>query len=135
MLKAHTSHGVTDTLRSGLHFGLTILPTAATAALPKCPVCLMGVLSAIGLGSVIKASWLLPLSLTFLIIAIGLLLHRSRKRHDFKPLLTGALAAGLILVGKFYFDSYVLTYLGVGILIATSIWSSWPKRSSTPCRC
>jgi len=38
-------------IRGGWHLSVTVAPTVVTAALPKCPICLMAALSSIGLGS------------------------------------------------------------------------------------
>jgi hypothetical protein len=43
----------------------------------------------------------------------------------------GLIAAAVILIGKFYFDAAQATYVGVGLLIAASIWNSWPRRAAT----
>jgi hypothetical protein len=38
------------------HLNLTLLPTLVMAVLPKCPLCLMGLMSVVGLGSFIRTS-------------------------------------------------------------------------------
>jgi hypothetical protein len=35
-----------------------------------------------------------------------------------------------ILLGKFYFDSAPATYAGVGLMIAASVWNTWPRRAT-----
>jgi hypothetical protein len=38
-----------------------------------------------------------------------------------------------MLISKFHFDSTAATYAGLGLLIAASLWNSWPQRSVKPC--
>lgn len=115
-------------LRAG---NLASLSALAAAFLPKCPLCLMSVLSVAGLGSVISASWLLSLTLVFLGAAILPLAIRARR--DLKPLFAGLAAVILILLGKFYFACDSLMYAGVIILFAASFWSN-RRKNRAACR-
>jgi hypothetical protein len=63
----------------------------------------------------------------FLAIAVASLLFRASRRRGLRPFALGALAAITILIGKFYFDSSLTTYLGVALLVAASAWNSWPR--------
>jgi hypothetical protein len=46
------------------------------------------------------------------------------------PFWAGIIAAVLILAGKFYLESGLATYAGVGLLILASVWNSWPRRAT-----
>ena len=117
------------------HLNLTLLPTLVMAALPKCPLCLMGLMSVVGLGSFIQASWLLPLTLTFLIIALGAMALRANKRHNYGPFGLGVISAVVILLGKFGVDYAPLTYAGLAMLVCASLWNSWPGRKTYKADC
>src|SRR5262249_27506265 len=96
---------------------------------------------------------LLPLlTVAFLAIAIGAFGFCPSRRNGSGPLWLGLVAASVILTGKsfsflvnsiakhhpppsahlqhhmFRFDAAQWTYTGVGLLIATSVWNSWPRR-------
>jgi hypothetical protein len=115
--------------------GVAMLPALAIAALPKCPLCLMAVLSIFGLGSIVKASWLLPLMLFFLGLALAALALRARRRRGYGPLLLGIGGALFILSGKFYLNHDSMIYAGAFFLISASVWSTLPTKDSSGCHC
>jgi hypothetical protein len=111
---------------------LVALPGVGVSLLPKlmCPACwpaYAGMVSALGLGFLISAKYLLPLTLAFLAITALGLGFRASRRHGYGPFWTGVAAAVMILTGKFYFDATQVTYAGIGLLIAASVWNSWPR--------
>jgi hypothetical protein len=119
----------TGSLRSWL----AILPAAGIAMLPKlaCPACwpaYAGLLSSIGLGFLTDTTYLFPLTVGFLLVAVGTLGFRARNRHGFGPLATGRIAGLIVVVGKFYFESDPAMSGGIALLIAASVWNTWPKR-------
>ena len=140
MLKAGTDacHQFLVKERRKWPVGFTLVPTVAAAILPKCPLCLMSVMSAVGLSSSIKASWLLPLTLFLLFTAIAALAFQARRRRSYSSFLLGVIAAAIIISGKFYADNNLLIYSGVAILVAASLWSNRPKRKAAnkaECEC
>lgn len=111
--------------------GLSLLPKIA------CPVCwpaYAGLLSTIGLGFMVpNLTYLLPLTVAFLLIAVGTLAFRARRRRGYVPFALGILAAGFILLGKFSLASNPVLYVGLGLLILASVWNSWPIASRCIC--
>lgn len=124
MLKAgaDTCHQLPAERRGRRRLGFTLVPALAAALLPKCPLCLMGVMSAVGLSFSIKASWLLPLSLFFLLTTTVALTLQARAGRSYRTLVLGVGAVAVITSSKFYVDSNLLTYSGVVILAAHSLW-------------
>ncbi|MGH9438944.1 MAG: MerC family mercury resistance protein [Terriglobia bacterium] len=119
---------------------MAAVPGIGVSLLPKlmCPACwpaYAGIVSALGLGFLISAKYLLPLTVGFLAITALALGYHASRRHGYGPLWLGVVAAAVILVGKFYFDAMEATYTGVGILIVASVWNSWPRRAAAapPC--
>lgn len=111
---------------------LGVVPGIGVCLLPKliCPMCwpaYAGVVSALGLGFLISTRYLLPTTASFLGITAAALGFRASRRHGYGPLWLGLIAAALILIGKFYFDIGQTAYLGIGLLIAASVWNSWPQ--------
>lgn len=119
---------------------IAALPGIGISLLPKliCPACwpaYAGILSALGLGFLISAKYLLPLTAGFLAITAFALGYHASRRHGYSPLWLGLVAAAVILTGKFYFDVTQATYTGVGILVAASVWNSWPPRAAAAPSC
>ncbi len=116
-----------------------LVPALGVAALPKCPICLMALLSSIGLGGLIEARWLLPLMFTLLGAAVGMLAFRARSRRGLGPFYVGLFAAFILLLSKFYLDHRPSMYVGAALLIGASVWNSLPKgelhAGQPDCRC
>ena len=114
---------------------LLAMPGIGMALVPKlvCPACwpaYAGLLSTFGLGFLGSTKYLLPLTAVFLLVAVGLLAFRARRRRGYLPFILGGLAASLLMYGKFSLSNPVL-YAGLGLLIMASVWNSWPL----PLRC
>jgi mercuric ion transport protein len=116
---------------------LLTVPSMGVSLMPKlaCPLCwpaYAGLLSSVGLGFLISAKYLLPFTAAFLAIAVGALAFRAKNRRGYLPFTVGALAAASVLVGKFYWESNLITYAAVSLLVIASVWNGWPHWS--PCR-
>ena len=111
--------------------GLSLLPKIAC---PACWPAYAGLLSSIGLGFLVpNLTYLLPLTVVFLLIAVGTLAIRARQRRGYVPFILGMVAASLILFGKFSLASNPALYAGLGLLILASVWNSWPVTSRCIC--
>ena len=116
--------------------GLLALPSVGFSMLPKlaCPACwpaYAGLLTSVGLGFLISAVYLLPLTVAFLVLALGAMVFRARERHGYRPFLLGIVAASSVLVGKFLWESNPAMYGAVGLLVIASLWNTWPRRYTT----
>lgn len=115
-----------------------VLPSIGVAFLPKvaCPACwpaYAGVLSSLGVSFLIDTRYLFALTAAFLVVAMAMLGFRARQRRGYGPLLLGATASTVLLPGKFYFESDPAMYGALGLLVAASLWNSWPhKQSASP---
>jgi mercuric ion transport protein len=118
---------------------IVALPGVGVSLLPKllCPACwptYAGVVSALGLGFLISVKYLLALTVAFLVVAIAALAFRSSRRHGLGPFWLGLVAAAAVLLGKFGLESAYMTYSGICVLIAASVWNSWPRVANiSPC--
>ena len=111
--------------------GLSLLPKIAC---PACWPAYAGLLSSIGVGFLVpNLTYLLPLTVVFLLIAVGTLAIRARQRRGYVPFVLGMIAAGFILLGKFFLASNPILYVGLGLLILASVWNSWPIASRCIC--
>jgi mercuric ion transport protein len=110
---------------------LLTLPSVGVSLLPKlaCPLCWpAGLLSTVGLGFLISAAYLLPLTAGFLVVALGAMAFKVNSRHGYGPFLLGLLAAAAVLLGKFRWESSPTMYGAVGLLAIASLWNGWPTR-------
>src|SRR5919197_938747 len=108
--------------------GLVALPGVGVSLLPKlaCPLCwpaYAGLLSSVGLGFLISAKYLLPLTVAFLVLALAALAFRAKNRHGYGPVVFGVVATVGILVGKFQSESTRALYGAVGLLVIASLWN------------
>jgi hypothetical protein len=116
------------------------VPGIAFAFLPKlaCPACwpaYAGLLRSVGLGFLLDTAYLFPLTAMFLVLAVGELAFRAQTRRGFGPFAVGLVAAAVVLVGKFAFDSNPAMYGGIGLLVAASLWNAWPKGKNSVGSC
>ncbi len=117
----------------GWRGSLAALPGIGASLLPVgvCPACLplyAGILSSLGLGFLLKESYLLPLTAAFLLVAVGGLAYKARARRGYGPFLLGLAASGAVIAGKFIFAVVPLVYGGVALLLGASIWNAWPRK-------
>ena len=112
------------------------LPSLGVSLLPKlaCPACwpaYAGLLTSVGLGFLISVVYLLPLTTAFLVLALGALAFKAKQRQGYGPFLLGIVAASGVLLGKFVWESNPIIYGGVGLLVVSSLWNTWPRREKS----
>jgi hypothetical protein len=90
-----------------------------------------GLISSVGLGFVMETAYLLPLTVFCLVLALAAMAFQANRRRGYGPFILGALAAALLMVGKFVLDSNVAVYGAIASLIAASLWNSWPKSTTS----
>lgn len=125
-------------LRSGWRGVLATVPGVGAAVLPvgMCPACwpaYASIVSSLGLGFLLQTAYLFPLTVVFLGLALLALGYRASKRRGFWPLAVGFTGSAMILVFKFVVIYNPLAYGGLALLIAASIWNSWPIRPKSNC--
>lgn len=112
--------------------GVLTAPAVAVSLLPKAvwPMCspaYAALLSSLGLGF-IATTYLLPVTIGFLAVALAPLVFRASNRRGLGPFWIGVVAAACVLGGKFWLGSDSTTYVGVGLLVVASFWKTIPKR-------
>jgi hypothetical protein len=113
--------------------GLLALPGVGVSLLPKlaCPLCwpaYEGLLSSVGLGFLVSAAYLLPVTAGLLVIALGAMAFKANSCHGYGPCQFGSFAAAGVLIGKFRWESIATMYGAVGLLVVASLWNAWPIR-------
>lgn len=124
----------------GLRSSLATVPGIAFAFLPNlaCPACwpaYSGLLGSLGLGFLVDTAYLFPLTMVFLLVAVGSLAFRAQRRRGYGPFVGGLAAAVVLLAGKFALESDVVMYSGIGLLVAASLWNAWPAKMNVPGSC
>lgn len=110
------------------------MPGVGVSMLPKviCPICspaYAAVVSSVGLGFLGETTYLLPITVVFLAIAVGSLAFRASNRRGLRPFWIGVIAASGVVAGKFWLDSATITYAGVGLLVVASMRNVIPRRA------
>ncbi len=101
--------------------GLSI-PALAVAALPKCPICVMAWLSAVGISIMPSNSTLIFASGLILCFPVVMLGMRVGGRRHPGPLLLGLCSAVLIVAGKLPGVPRPLALFGIAGLTAAFVW-------------
>lgn len=127
-------HSLESSQRQGFSWSriATTLPSLV-AVLPvlHCPACwpaYAGVLSALGLGFLWQAAYLLPITIILLTSAVFALAYKARSRHGYMPMILGLAAAVAVLGGKFWLQSDPVVYGSLSILVVASVWNAWPRK-------
>jgi hypothetical protein len=123
-------------MRSTWKHAMFAAPGVSFSLLPKlaCPLCwpaYAGLLSSVGLGFLVGTAYLLPLTISFLLLSLFAMAFRASIRRVYRPLLLGLCASVGIVLGKFVWDSRALLYGAVCLLIAASIWNMLPQSSAS----
>lgn len=118
----------------------TTLPVIGAVFLPKltCPACwpaYAGLLSSMGVGFFDYTPYLLPLTVIFVLVAISALIFRAKQRRGHKPFIVGVLGGAILMIGRFQYENDAAMYAGLLLLVAASVWNTWPKASSTDAKC
>ncbi len=130
--------------RSSASFGwrrlLAIAPGIGASVLPlgTCPVCwpaYAGLLTTVGLGFLLDTTYLLPVTVVLLGLALGSLAYRATARHGYGPLAVGVVGVSIAFVGKFTLLSDRLLFLGLAFFVGASLWNAWPRRAATSVSC
>ncbi len=113
-----------------------MVPALGVGLLPVglCPACwpvYAGLVSALGLGFLMDAQYLLPITGAALLLALAALAFRARRRRGYGPFAVGLAASVLILIGKFALASDLVLYAALTVLVGASLWNAWPKRKAT----
>jgi hypothetical protein len=116
----------------GRRLRLSLLPALGVALLPKCPLCwaaYTGAFASSGLGiapeRLAAVRWALVAALA---VALAGILWRSVRLRRPGPAVAATLAVAAVLAGRLALDSTAVTALGLVLLAATAVASSWPRR-------
>ena|ERR1043165_652630 len=118
--------------------GVSAASTLLLAIIPKCPLCWMALVGAIGISWPVSSEWLRLFVIALSLVPLGLLLFRARRSHDYRPFALGVIAVTALYVFKFWLALDAGVYLCGAALFAVTLWS--PKlishrTSEITCHC
>ncbi|MDQ6996300.1 MAG: hypothetical protein Q9M82_02430 [Mariprofundus sp.] len=110
--------------------GATLLAFLTRLLCPACWPAYAGLMSSMGLGFLLKTTWLLPLTMITLVFVLASLAFRARARRGYGPFILGLLGSSALLIGRFVFTSGTAISVwtidgGAGLLVAASVWNGW----------
>ncbi len=110
-------------------------PGVGAALLPVgvCPACwpaYAGIVGFLGLGLLLESTYLLPITIGFLGLAVFTLGVRAKTRRGYRPLALGIASVACVLVFKSGYVFDALMYAGLFGLVVASVWDAWPKRKT-----
>lgn len=119
---------------------LAMFPAIGLALLPKlvCPLCwplYTSLLGIIGLDFINYTPYLLPLLVVFLTVTNIILALAAIRKNAYGPVILGFVSSLSIIVGKFMYESLVLSNVGMAGLIAAVVWHAWPGRYAGKEKC
>jgi copper chaperone CopZ len=122
----------TDVSKRGWKPTLLSIPAILASLIPSitCPLCVTAytaLLSTLGLGFLMSSTYLLPLTVAMLAVAVAALGFEALKRGNWGPFALSLFGSAVILIGKFFFVSEPATYAGVALLLAASVWNLGPR--------
>ncbi len=117
----------------GAMSGATLLAFLTRLLCPACWPAYAGLLSSMGLGFLLKTTWLLPLTMITLVFVMASLAFRARARRGYGPFMLGLPGASALLIGQFVFISgTAMSGWGIDggaiLLVAASVWNGWPRK-------
>ncbi len=112
-----------------------VAPAVGASLLPalSCPACwpaYASLLSAVGLSFVGESRYLLWLNAAALLVGLMVLFRRARQ-SGYVPFVIGALAAMVILTGKFLLNSNLTNWLGAAALLTAFVWSGTKSKPAS----
>jgi len=113
--------------------GAALLAFLTRLLCPACWPAYAGLLSSMGLGFLLKTTWLLPLTMITLVFVIASLAFHAKTRRGYGPFILGLLGSGALLIGQFIFTSGTAKSEwgidgGTVLLVAASVWNGWPRK-------
>ena len=118
--------------------GFPVIATVLAAAMPKCPLCWLVLMSTLGIGPVIGSQWLQPIMISLLVLSTAGLFVRARRLSVYGPFILGVTAAIAMYLCKFKFNYDIGVYLSGVILVSAAVWNVMAKprsKDDATCHC
>lgn len=117
---------------------LLTFTSVLVALAPKCPVCFLAYFGIFGVSAATASTyraWLPPITVIWLALTVSLLWVRTTGWRRYAPVAIGLVAAVGIFAARFVAASPRLIYLGIAMLVAAALWSSWLRTSVAAKEC
>ena len=123
-VRAHTNDPISR------RFKYVVLPSAALALVPKCPLCWIAyasITTAFGLAPLTAQRAVLAALTLMLILGAAAVVWRSIQLHASGPVWIVSAGTILSLFGGHTQGSTTIGYLGLCTVLAAAVWSAWPQ--------
>ena len=103
---------------------------------PKCPICFLAYFGVFGVATASASAyrvWLPPITALWLALTIGLLSIGRGARGRAGPVLLAIAASVAIFSGRFILEDRSVIVVGLGGLIAATLWRAWTRKAALPC--
>ena len=112
---------------------LAAIPAAFLSLLPAvtCPACLgayAGLLSAFGLGFLVRSAVLEPLLISTLVLGLATIVWSTLEHHHPWPLALTLLGDLAVVVGRYALASQEMQWVGFPLILAGALWNIWLRR-------
>ncbi len=112
---------------------LAALPAAFLSLLPAvtCPACLgayAGLLSALGLGFLVRSTVLEPLLISTLLIGLASILWSTLSHRSPWPLALTLLGDLTVIIGRYVLSSQEMQWFGFPLILGGALWNIWLRR-------
>ena len=117
--------------------GLSAASTVLLAVMPKCPLCWIVLMSAIGVTWPASSGWLRSFVIVLSLVPVGMLLLSAYQTQRYTPLIVGVLAVMALYLCKFSLAFDMGVYVSGATLFGATLWTakSIRQRTSEICRC
>jgi len=103
---------------------------------PKCPICFLAYFGVFGVATASASAyrvWLPLITALWLALTIGLLSIGRGARGRVGPVLLAVAASVAIFLGRFILEDRLVIVVGLGALIAATLWRAWTRKPSLRC--
>jgi len=107
---------------------------ALTVFLPKCPMCALALLQLLGINSVLAAGLASPVFLALACIPALLLAIQAFQLQTWVPVGMYVSGAGLLFLGRLYWESVYASIGGVLLLTVAAIWTARCRARNSSCQ-
>lgn len=113
-----------------------VAPTsgALTLFLPKCPLCALALLQLLGMNSALAAGLASPIFLALACIPALLLALQACQLQSWVPVGMCVSGAGLLFLGRLYWESVYASIGGVLLLTVAAIWTARRRVRNSSCQ-
>lgn len=125
------NQGFRQGFRSSLKAGMSGVIVILIAFFPKCPICwmaYMSLFSSLGIGTIPYQPWIQPGLIGLLILNIGALYIRSRRREIYGPLWLSLAGTAVLIIFNLWLGWEWTVWPAFVLVMIGTLWNGFAKR-------